>query len=632
MVNRKASNPVLLVFISIILFSIFGFVLPNSPNYSPPPLNTDLPWGYNELFAGSGECGFCHDNISTSSGKNVSITDHWRSSMMGNAAKDPLWRAKVSMETLVNPGHKAELEDLCTRCHTPTGHINAIHNGAQHYDITSLDNDPLARDGVSCTVCHQISPESIGKYSGTFLIGTEKTIWGPYSENLTQMPMFNHTGYTPEYGSHINESALCGSCHSLLTNTVDVNNQPTGTQFVEQAIYHEWKNSDFPSQGKSCSSCHLPRVTDPVILSERPPWLDTERSPFGQHHFVGANIFMMRMFKQQLETLGITAEESHMDSTMARTMRLLQNNTLDLELTEISRNAETLTMELLLENKAGHKFPAGFPSRRAFINFVVLNENLEIIFQSGKFDSEGRLVKSNLPYEPHHKVISEEQQVQIYEMVMGNSDLEVTTILERAYVPLKDNRLTPTGFLQSHVSYDTTLLAGNVLSDPDFNKENGIEGSGSDRIVYAIPLNGNNGNLSVIARVFYQTMPPEWLDDLFEYESPEIEVFHGYYEDADKSPIHIVTEMHESLAVSTGSIPFEQWKIFPNPGQDFVNILLPPNGPAILKFISTTGEEILKKEVLAGQKNLFQVRLDSGVYVAVLHQNEDMFIKRVIIF
>lgn len=172
----------------------------------------ELPTGYNDLFAGSCVCMQCHNSQVNSQGESISIVADWRSTMMANAARDPFWRAKVSHEGLVNPEHKEELENVCTRCHAPAGNENAHYNGQALYSIADMVDDPLAMDGVQCTSCHQITQESLGNYSGNFGIGTEKIIWGPYTAPFT-MPMINETGYTPAFGSQINDSRMCGTCH-----------------------------------------------------------------------------------------------------------------------------------------------------------------------------------------------------------------------------------------------------------------------------------------------------------------------------------------------------------------------------------------------------------------------------------
>jgi len=116
--------------------------------------NTNLPLGYNDLFAASGPCATCHNSMVNLQGVPVGIANDWRSTMMANAGKDPLWQAKVSHEGLVDPGHKVALEDVCTTCHAPVGNINAHHLGQSYYSLAEMKTNPLALDGVQCTVCH----------------------------------------------------------------------------------------------------------------------------------------------------------------------------------------------------------------------------------------------------------------------------------------------------------------------------------------------------------------------------------------------------------------------------------------------------------------------------------------------
>ncbi len=126
---------------------------------------------------------------------------------------------------------------------------------------------------------------------------------------------------------------------------------------------------------------------------------------------------MQQIFKDNIDELGITAEPQHFDSTISRTMKLLQESTLEASLTESNRTSDTLFLTLNMKNHAGHKFPSGFPSRRAFVEIVLLNENLDTIFHSGKTDPNFNLINEDDSYETHYDVIRSENQVQIYEMV-----------------------------------------------------------------------------------------------------------------------------------------------------------------------------------------------------------------------
>jgi hypothetical protein len=515
--------------------------------FSETGRSTALPVGYNDLFAGSGSCAPCHNSMVNAQGEHIGIADDWRSTMMANAGKDPLWRAKVSHETLVNPDHKEALETVCTKCHAPVGNFNAHHAGFNQYTIDQMKADPLALDGVQCTVCHQITENTFGNFSGQLEIGEQKMIWGPF-ENPFVNPMVFNTGYTPVHSEHINDSRICGSCHTLLTNSVDLNGNATGETFVEQSIYHEWKNSSFVQSGMSCQSCHVPRIDDLVKISTVPPWLPP-RSPFGMHQFAGANVFMGHLLKDFASEIGVSATDAQFDSTISRSTRMLQQQTLELTLEETARSNDTLFLNLNLKNKAGHKFPSGFPSRRAFIELIALTENGDTLFHSGKMDENYDLIHENTSFEPHHRIINSEQQVQIYEMVMGDVNGDVTTVLERAYQHLKDNRIPPEGFNSTHFAYDTVQIVGAALNDPDFNKVDGVEGSGADRIYYHIPLNRFYGQINVTAKVHYQTVSNKWLQEMFSYSSDEINTFKSYYENSNRTPV-VVQE--RDLMVTAG--------------------------------------------------------------------------------
>lgn len=586
------------------------------PNNTTNRINTNLPVGFNVLFAGSGECLLCHNSMTDAQGKPVGILNDWRSTMMSNAAKDPFWRAKVSHETLINPVHADVLEDICSRCHAPLGNFNAHHMGQTLYSIAEMETDPLALDGISCTTCHLIKIETFGTYSGNLIIDTNKTTYGPY-ENPFSNPMVNQTGYTPTFSSHITSSKLCGSCHTLITNSVDLEGNPTGESFVEQAIYHEWINSVYPENEQTCQTCHVPRIFDTVKVSSMPPWLDG-RSPFGQHHMAGANVFMYKILKENIQSLGITAETQHFDSTISRTYYLLQESTLELDLTEINRTPDSLYLELSLKNLAGHKFPSGFPSRRAFVEIIAWNEMGDTLLHSGKMEDDFTLIGEDATYEEHHFAISRNEDVQIYEMVAGDVNGEVTTVLERAYLPLKDNRLPPTGFTSTHSSYDTVQIAGNALTDEDFNKLNGEEGTGKDILKIQIPTLGDDGDINIISKVYYQTTSPKWLKEMFDYSSPEIDLWKELYQNSNREPILIAEDLHTSTATSIDKMYQEAFIVYPNPSKDKVYIKVPETEQLASCDIYCLNGEKLKSIEFSKNSNEINLPGVKGIFIIKL--------------
>ncbi len=547
--------------------------------------DTSLPTEYNYLFAGSGVCQKCHgfDTAHIASvdafGNDINVVDDWRATMMGNSAKDPFWRAKVSHEVALYPQHQEAIEDKCTSCHAPMGHFDAKHLGASHYSIAEMAADPIALDGVSCLACHMQSDQNLGfHFSGELVYDTFKVAYGPFTFPLVS-PMLTETGYRPQYSPHISDAGSCAGCHTLITQTLDFEGNATGNDFVEQATYHEWLNSAY-KDSLSCQQCHMPEIGKfPVYLVTG---AQTEaRSPFFLHELVGGNVTMLKLLRDNIDSLDLKASTEQFDDVIAKTENMLQNRSIQLQLTPIDRDLDTARFSVKILNLAGHKFPSGYPARRAFIEFLVKTAEGDTIFISGKTDDEYEVFGQNPTYEPHYQMINSEEQVQIYEMVMGDVNGDVTTVLERADQPIKDNRLPPLGFTTSNAVYDTTRIAGAALNDVDFNKENGAEGSGSDIVYFHVPMNGQLEPLIVSARVFYQPTPPKWMKEMFDHHTPEIDKFRSQFAEVDRSPVlmrEAVITVDEFVATRDSKPRARFVNLFPTPssiGRIFVQSTQP---------------------------------------------------------
>lgn len=500
-----------------------------------------LPRGYNGLFAGSGECVQCHgyDTALIASvdpfGNDINLVDDWRATMMANSAKDPFWRAKVSHEVLLHPQFQGLIETKCTSCHAPLGHFAAFHQGADSYSIAEMAADSIALDGVSCLACHQQSELNLGDtHSGELHFDTNKVAFGPFTSPLSS-PMLNASQYEPVYSPHIQDAGICAGCHTLITETVDLDGNLTGGTFVEQATYHEWLNSDYERDEISCQSCHMPTLSKGLFYIaagfETPP-----RDRFALHELAGANVNMLKLMKDHRSELGISATEQDFDNVIEATENMLRFRTLEVELTDLERTADTAFLALELTNLAGHKFPSGYPARRAFIHFVATTVEGDTLFESGALNQNYELAGHNATYEPHYTTIRSEDQVQIYEQVLGDVNNQKTTVLVRAASALKDNRIPPKGFSQTHEVYDTTRISGLALQDTDFNQGLQGEGSGSDVVYFHIPTQGYFDALSITATVYYQSMPPEWMVEMFSESTPEIDRFVEMYNGAQRSP------------------------------------------------------------------------------------------------
>lgn len=532
------------------------------------------------LFLSSYRCEGCHGpdpmgiaNV-TLDGVDINLFDDWETSMMGLAGVDPLWRAKVRQESMINPGHASELQNLCTSCHAPMGHYTAFYRNQGHYELEDLYQDSLGLSGVGCLGCHSIGFEGLGRrFTGDIPYDTSRVAYGPFFGPMTG-PMQLYVGFTPAYSDHVSEGRFCSPCHTLITNSVDLEGNPTGQTFVEQATYHEWLNSSYPVQELSCQRCHMPQIEDPIKIAVGYTGLPG-RTPYNLHTFAGANSFMVKLIKDNKQLLGINASDANFDSSLAAINRQLKFHTLDAELSDPLFEGDTVSFELMLTNKAGHKFPSGYPARRAWVEFTLITVEGDTLFSSGAWGADGE-IKNYIGYgEPHHDVINSGAQVQIYEMAMGDVNGDYTTILERGYSYLKDNRLPPLGFTTTHAVYDTTLIVGEALTDPDFNKTSGVEGSGRDIVHYRVALNGYSGQFKAVARVHYQAVPPSFLNEMRGMDAPEINTFLTIYDAADKAPVTIagdsLTELINPLSANSKNVKAVQ--VFPNPAASGQNII-----------------------------------------------------------
>ena len=185
--------------------------------------------------------------------------------MMANATKDPFWQAKVATELdrtkNLSTDLSAVINDTCSKCHAPMANyeITQVQGG----ELTLFGPDGIlnpnhalydaAMNGVSCTACHQIDDVNLGTmdgFSGQYSINDTKTIYGQYIDIFGQ-PMINNTGYTPTYGAHVSDSALCATCHNVKTPYIraadDVISE-LDPQFPEQMPYdalHRMEEFDF---------------------------------------------------------------------------------------------------------------------------------------------------------------------------------------------------------------------------------------------------------------------------------------------------------------------------------------------------------------------------------------------------
>ena len=396
----------------------------------------------------------------------------------------------------------------------------------------------LGRDGISCTVCHRITGEALGaesSFTGNFVTGPVDEIYGPY-QDVAEKPMQNALGLTPQGGDQINDADLCGSCHNILLPVFANDGTQAGFRF-EQTTHLEWLNSDYaPGRrlAQTCQGCHMPGTFEGKDLSfevanfesnEFPPTTyrlpddeitATVRDEYGRHSLQGLNLFLNEMVQQFPLLLGFRQAERFTRTKLDYPPLLLardsivdmaQNRTATVEIRSLQTTPDGLRLVARVTNRTGHYLPSGVGFRRLLLEVVVRDADGGILWASGRTNQLGaivagatdRVLETEQPlrfprpgYQPHYQVVTRQDQAQIYQEVVEDSDGNVTTSFLRRYKEVKDNRIRPEGYDPGFYTHFTSAYIqalaetpGAAAADPDYVDP---QRTGADEVEYDISL------------------------------------------------------------------------------------------------------------------------------------------------
>ena len=524
-----------------------------SPGPSPPARMTAPP-SPADNFHTADRCIACHKGVSAPDGTDVSIGFDWRASMMANSARDPYFQAAVRREIMDHPGAASEIEAECSRCHMPMASVAAMQAGQAGGVFANLPigdaegpRADLAADGVSCSLCHQIRPDGLGReetFTARFSVSPEtpadgRPVFGPFEPDEGGSGiMHSATGFRPALGEHVTSSGLCASCHTVITHAVGPDGP--GPAFPEQSPFLEWQASiyaDGAEREQSCQDCHMPEVGGDVPVTRV---LGRARPEVSRHVFRGGNFFMLRMLNRYRDELGVTALPQEMELAAGRTADHLRTATATVEIGGVGIGGERLEATVTVRNLAGHKFPTAYPSRRAWLRFAVTDTWGERVFESGAFSPDGRVIGDDhdadgSSYEPHYTVITSPDQVQVYQAVMVDGGGAVTTGLMSAHEWVKDNRILPEGFDPARAD-PRVQSVGIAAGDPDFE-------AGSDRVHYTVPIDPGDGPFTLEAELWFQPVGYRWAENLAAYDAAETRRFLRYYREmAHASAIRVARD------------------------------------------------------------------------------------------
>ena len=533
-------------------------------------------------------------------GYDVSPYGEWRWSPMGLAGRDPIFYSQMDGELAVNkdPANQTLIPSLCIGCHGYMGeaqliidmkdkdfkldYINLTDRSDSHFKYGAL-----ARDGVSCAACHHIVPDKPqagttpledflkNKITGAFSTGPAAEMYGQFtSETILPFAMENALGITPQGGPYIKQARLCGSCHTIRLPVLDA----PGKFSIEQATYLEWLNSQYQNEfapissgAKTCQNCHMPgsihnkdfsidQLKEKIAIIEDLSYpevfgrelfridIKPKDQGFARHTLLGLNGFLLEMFKQFSEILGVrtsdymSGSDSNLSNTFTNYVQQAQSDTARIEVAAAA-SGQDIDAKVTVTNLTGHRFPTGVGFRRAFIEFLVTENDggkEKVVWSSGRTNDLGIIVDGkngqalaseffspirdkdgtvHQAYQRHYESIDSQDQAQIYEELTRDAEGKFTTVFTQRDEIVKDNRLLPAGWTRTGPDpslngefLEATFPQGSAWMDPEYQ-----DGSGTDQITYKVKLPGgvDPSKCTVRATLYYQAIPPAYLDMRF---------------------------------------------------------------------------------------------------------------------
>jgi mono/diheme cytochrome c family protein len=463
----------------------------------------------------SGNCAQCHGGFDAAN----EPAALWRGSLMGNAGRDPLFFAQMTLanQDVSNAGY------YCMRCHVP----NAIVSGhALPADGSALSTADIA-EGVGCHLCHSMvdpiyqpgaSPsvdqailQALGVDKPDFY-GNAMFVIDPQGRRRgarADAQPLHEAWFSPFHA----RSEMCATCHEV--GNVAVSRRTDGTymynaigqpspsqnpheQFPLERTYSEWKNSAFATGGvdmggrfggtgvsvvSSCQDCHMPRAT-------------ANLSPFGptrpdarRHEFAGAAAQVLDLIVKKYES------DVNVDTASIRAARGAAVSMLERAAT-VETRIDGPTLHVRVINETGHKLPTGhIEGRRVWVNVKYFARSGQLIAERGHYDQTSAELT--------------ESDTTVYEMHVGlNAEAAAATGLQAgptsrmalANVIVKDNRIPPRGFANAAFAAAGSPVVGAAYADGQHWADE----------TFAIPGGCERAEVSL----YYQNTPKDYIEHL----------------------------------------------------------------------------------------------------------------------
>ncbi len=513
------------------------------------------------LLSAQSGCVLCHSNYAP----DHSPMETWQTSLMAQAARDPVWHAAVSIAEQDAPSSG----ETCLRCHAPKAWLEGRSTPTDGSALVGEDFE-----GVTCIACHRMidpvyeagvnPPEDLDQLNalpfppastgnGSYVIDLLDRRRGPFDLAI-DYPDFNFHFWL-ESPFH-RESAQCGTCHEVSNQAYERQGGPVpapsdtyilGTldaahptldrydMFPEQRTYSEWLESDFADGPidmggrfggnnplvSSCQDCHMPDTTGTAC---NPAIAQVVRDDLPLHRFAGAanwvldSIIQLDLAADTPDGLYGAAEVSglsqmQIDDAKASNVAFLQSAA-DLEAT-----FESLDLNVRVTNQTGHKLPTGYPEgRRIWVNVQYKDNGGTIIDERGAYDDELAELDAGTTKVYHSEVGMDEVTAAATNLPAGQS---FHLVLNNEWI--FDNRIPPRGFTNAG-------FAAVQAAPVDYSY---ADGQHWDDTLYDIPCDARTAEV----RLYYQSTSKEYAEFLRDTNvtNSKGDIFYGLYEDLGMS-------------------------------------------------------------------------------------------------
>jgi hypothetical protein len=442
----------------------------------------------------------------------------WRGSLMGNAGRDPLFFAQMTLanQDVSNAGY------YCMRCHVPASIVSGHAMPPDGSALTSAD-----AEGVSCHFCHSMvdpiyRPGVSPVEDEAILTGLGASKPEHYGNSMFVLdPLGRRRGARPNpqtpheflVSPFHATGDMCGTCHEV--GNVAVSRQPDGTyrynaidqpsptdnpddHFPLERTYSEWKLSAFASGGvnmggrfggtgatvvSTCQDCHMPRAAAQLCL------LTPARPDARRHEFAGASAQVLDLIAAAYQGDPSVDQQALAAGRAAAVSMLHRAASLG-----VTNSGPALNVRVT--NESGHKLPTGhIEGRRVWINVKFLSPGGQVIQEHGAYD----LASAEL----------DAASTTVYEMHVGLSQAAATATglspgptsrMALADTIVKDNRIPPRGFSNGAYLAKGAPVVGTTYADGQY----------WDDESFAIP----GGTATAVVSLYYQNTPREYIEHL----------------------------------------------------------------------------------------------------------------------